>query len=99
MKKKISIFKIESTLDKLTNKLTHLKCNIEIDQKLKINVILTSNFDKNLTNTDKEKQIKLNKPIYNYKDLNSFINSKKSFENLSIFTYYPYKLFQGVFYE
>ncbi len=37
--------------------------------------------------------------IYNLKDLNSFVNSKNSFENLSIFTYYPYKLFQEVLYE
>ena len=58
----------------------------------------------NIFNTDiaiksKEETFKTNKTLYNNVDLNSFVNSKNSFENLSIFTYYPYKLFQEVLYE
>ena len=98
-KKKISIFSIEKIFDKLTNKITYFKCSIEINENLKINVKLTNNLDKNLANIGNPKEILLNKPIYNNKDLNSFVNSKKSFENLSIFTYYPYKLFQEVLNE
>ncbi len=97
--KKISILKNDKILDKITNKLTNFKCSIEINGNLKINVTLTSNSDNNLSNLDKQKQFMPNILIYNLKDLNSFVNSKNSFENLSIFTYYPYKLFQEVLYE
>ena len=97
--KKISIFKCEKALDKITNKLSNFYCLIEINDNLKINVSLTSNLDNNLNNIDKQKQFIPNMPIYNLKDLNSFVNLKNSFENLSIFTYYPYKLFQEVLYE
>ena len=97
--KKISIFKYEKTLDKITNKLSDFNCCIEINDNLKINVTLTCNLDNNLNNLDKQKEIMSNMPIYNLKDLNSFVKSKNSFENLSIFTYYPYKLFQEVLYE
>ena len=97
--KKISIFKYEKTLDKITNKLSNFNCCIEINDNLKINVKLTSNLDNNSNKLDKQKEFMPNMPIYNLKDLNSFVNSKNSFENLSIFTYYPYKLFQEVLYE
>ena len=97
--KKISIFKHEKIFDKITNKLSNFNCCIVIDNNLKINVKLTSNLDNNVNNLGKQKEFKLNIPIYNLKDLNSFINSKNSFENLSNFTYYPYKLFQEVLYE
>ena len=97
--KNISIFKNEKYLDKITNKLTYFKCCIEVNHNLKINVTLTSNLDNNLNNLEKQKEFILNMPIYNLKDLNSFVNLKNSFENLSIFTYYPYKLFQEVLYE
>jgi len=97
--KKISILKNDKILDKITNKLTNFKCSIEINGNLKINVTLTSNSDNNLSNLDKQKEFMPNMLIYNLKDLNSFVNSKNSFENLSIFTYYPYKLFQEVLYE
>ena len=58
----------------------------------------------NVFNTDsaiksKEGSFDTNKTLYNSEDLNSFVNLKNSFENLSIFTYYPYKLFQEVLYE
>ena len=96
--KKISIFKNDKILDKITKKLTNFKCSIEINGNLKINVTLTSNLD-NLKNLDKQKEFMPNMLIYNLNDLNSFVNSKNSFENLSIFTYYPYKLFQEVLYE
>ena len=73
-------------------------CEYIIDN-LKINVTLTNNSDNNLNNLDEQKEFMQNMLIYNLKDLNSFVNSKNSFENLSIFTYYPYKLFQEVLYE
>ena len=97
--KKISIFKYEKTLDKITNKLSNFNCCIDINDNLKINVTLTSNLDNNSNKLDKQKEFMPNMPIYNLKDLNSFVNSKNSFEKLSIFTYYPYKLFQEVLYE
>ena len=97
--KRISILKNDKILDKITKKLTNFKCSIEINGNLKINVTLTSNSDNNLSNLDKQKEFIPNMIIYNLKDLNSFVNSKNSFENLSIFTYYPYKLFQEVLYE
>ena len=97
--KKISIFKYEKTLDKITNKLSNFNCCIEINDNLKINVTLTSNLDNNSNKLDKQKEFMPNMLIYNLKDLNSFVNSKNSFEKLSIFTYYPYKLFQEVLYE
>ncbi len=97
--KKISIFKYEKTLDKITNKLSNFNCCIEINDNLKINVTLTSNLDKNSNKLDKQKEFMPNMLIYNLKNLNSFVNSKNSFEKLSIFTYYPYKLFQEVLYE
>ena len=94
-----AILKNDKIIDKITKKLTNFKCSIEINGNLKINVTLTSNSDNNLSNLDKQKQFMPNMLIYNLKDLNSFVNSKNSFENLSIFTYYPYKLFLGVLYE
>ncbi len=97
--KKISIFKYEKILDKITNKLSNFNCCIEINDNLKINVTLTNNLDNNSNKLDKKKEFMPNIPIYNLKDLNSFVNSKNSFEKLSIFTYYPYKLFQEVLYE
>ena len=96
---KISIFKDKKIFDKITKKLTNFKCCIEINGNLKINVTLTNKLDNKLNNFDQQKEFMSNMLIYNLKDLNSFVNSKNSFENLSIFTYYPYKLFQEVLYE
>ena len=96
---KISIFDKEKVFDKITNKLTFFKCSIEINETLKIFVKLTSNLDTDLTIHDNKINFKLNKPLFNSKELKSFVNSKNSFENLSIFTYYPYKLFQEVLNE
>ena len=97
---KITILIKEKSIDKITNKINSLKCKIEINKQLKINIMLKSN----IFNTDKEIKSKkgtfqTNKTLYNSEDLNSFVNSKNSFENLSIFTYYAYKLFQEVLYE
>ena len=47
----------------------------------------------------KESEFRLNLPIYNKNDLNFFIKIKNCFENLSFFSYYPYKLFQEVLNE
>ena len=65
-----------------------------------INVLLnTNNSNYQLNKEIKESDFRLNLPIYNKNDLNSFINIKNSFENLSFFSYYPYKLFQEVLNE
>ncbi len=98
--KKITILIKEKSIDKITNKINSLKCEIEIKEQLKIKVMLKSNvFNTDTAIKSKERTFKTNKTLYNSVDLNSFVNSKNSFENLSIFTYYPYKLFQGVLYE
>jgi len=97
---KISIFIKEKSFDNITNKLSYFKCDIDIDNKLTINVVLNSKNTSYLLNKElKESKFRLNLPIYNKNDLNSFINIKNSFENLSIFSYYPYKLFQEVLNE
>ena len=97
---KISIFIEDISIDKITNKINSLKCEIEINEQLKIKIMLKSNvFNTDSAIKSKEGSFDTNKTLYNSEDLNSFVNSKNSFENLSIFTYYPYKLFQEVLYE
>ena len=97
---KITILIKDKSFDKITNKINSLKCDIEINELLKIKIMLKSNvFNTNSAIKSKEESFETNKTLYNYRDLNSFINSKNSFENLSIFTYYPYKLFQEVLNE
>ena len=97
--KKISILDKEKIFDKITNRLTFFKCSIEINKLLKIYVTLGTNSGANLTIEDNQIDFNLNKPLFNTQELKSFVNSKNSFENLSIFTYYPYKLFQEVLNE
>jgi len=96
---KISILNKEKIFDKITNRLSFYKCSIEINKVLKIYVTLGTNSGANLTIEDNQIDFNLNKPLFNTQELKSFVNSKNSFENLSIFTYYPYKLFQEVLYE
>ena len=96
---KISILDKEKIFDKITNRLTFFKCSIEINKILKIYVNLSSNLDANFTINDNKSDFNHNKRLFNSKELKSFINFKNSFENLSIFTYYPYKLFQEVLNE
>ena len=97
---KISIFIKDKAIDKITNKLIYFDCVVIINENLKINVLLNSDhLNTELTNLSKMGVNEPNKNLYNSKDLNSFVNLKNSFENLSIFTYYPYKLFQEVLYE
>ena len=97
---KITILIKEKSIDKITNKINSLKCEIEINEQLKIKIMLKSNvFNTDSAIKSKEGSFDTNKTLYNSEDLNSFVNSKNSFENLSIFTYYPYKLFQEVLYE
>ena len=87
-------------MDKITNKINYIKCEIVINEQLKIKIMLKSNsFNTDSANKLKEGTFKTKKTLYNSVDLNTFINSKNSFENLSFFTYYPYKLFQEVLYE
>ncbi len=97
---KITILIKDKSIDKITNKINSLKCEIEINEQLKIKIMLKSNvFNTDSEIKSKEGSFDTNKTLYNSEDLNSFVNSKNSFENLSIFTYYPYKLFQEVLYE
>ncbi len=97
---KITVLIKDKSIDKLTNKINSLKCEIEINEQLKIKIMLKSNiFNTDSAIKSKEMSFDTNKTLYNSEDLNSFVNSKNSFENLSIFTYYPYKLFQEVLYE
>ncbi len=97
---KITILIKDKSIDKITNKINNLKCEIEINEQLKIKIMLKSNvFNTDSAIKSKEGLFDTNKTLYNSEDLNSFVNSKNSFENLSIFTYYPYKLFQEVLYE
>ncbi len=97
---KIAILIKDKSFDKITNKINSLKCDIEINEQLKIKIMLKSNvFNTDSAIKSKEGSFETNKTLYNYGDLNSFINSKNSFENLSIFTYYPYKLFLEVINE
>ena len=97
---KITILIKDKSIDKITNKINSLKCEIEINEQLKIKIMLKSNvFNIDPAIKSKEGSFDTNKTLYNSEDLNSFVNSKNSFENLSIFTYYPYKLFQEVLYE
>ena len=97
---KISIFIEDISIDKITNKISNIKCEIKINEQLNIKIMLKSNsFNTVSVIKSKEGTFETNKTLYNSKDLNSFVNSKNSFENLSIFTYYPYKLFQEVLYE
>ena len=97
---KITVNIKDKSIDKITNKINSLKCEIEINEQLKIKIMLKSNiFNNDLAIKSKEGTFETNKTLYNSVDLNSFVNSKNSFENLSIFTYYPYKLFQEVLYE
>ncbi len=97
---KITIFVKDKSIDKITNKINSLKCEIDINEQLKIKIMLKSDvFNTDTAIKSKEGSFDTNKTLYNSEDLNSFVNSKNSFENLSIFTYYPYKLFQEVLYE
>ena len=97
---KIKILIKDKSIDKITNKINSLKCDIEINEQLKIKIMLKNDiFNTDTAIKSKEVTFNSNKTLYNSEDLNSFVNSKNSFENLSIFTYYPYKLFQEVLYE
>ena len=97
---KISIFKKDVILDKITRKISYFKCDININKNLDVKVLLNgNNSDNQLSNRMNEEKFILDKSLYNTKELNYFIKSKNSFENLSIFTYYPFKLFQEVLNE
>ena len=97
---KISIFKKDVIIDKITRKISYFKCDIKINKNLDVKVLLNgNNSDNQLSNRTNEEKFILDKSLYNTKELNYFINSKNSFENLSIFTYYPFKLFQEVLNE
>mgnify|MGYP001222355103 CR=1 FL=1 len=93
--------KINNTVkDKITNKINYLNCIIKIDSKVNLQVILdnSSYENKHLSYTINNFN-EINDFLFNKKDLINFINSKKPFDNLSDFQYYPFKLFQEVFNE
>ena len=97
---KITISIKDKIIDKITNKLSLFRCDIEIDKNLIIQVSLNcNNSEIQFTKLSKSRTFIPHKTLYNHDDLISFVNLKNSFENLSIFTYYPYKLFQEVLNE
>ena len=95
---KIKILDIEN--DKITQKINFLNCHISIDNKFKIHVLLN-----NSNKANKFSSLRLNNVVnedttlQNVEDLFNFIKSKKPFDNLSEFQYYPFKLFQEVLHE
>ena len=95
---KVKVF--DKINDKITNKINFLRCLITIDTSIKLHVIIdnshtdNSHFSYGIDNTNEIKD-----SVFNKENLINFINSKKPFDNLSDFQYYPFKLFQGVFNE
>ena len=73
---------------------------ITIDSNVRIHVILDNSHINNghigyKINNNNE----INTNLFNSEDLFKFINLKKSFDNLSDFQYYPFKLFHEVLNE
>ena len=95
---KVTVF--DKVNDKITNKINFLRCLITIDSSIRLHVIIDNSHIDNshicygIDNTNEFKD-----SIFNRENLINFINSKKPFDNLSDFQYYPFKLFQGVFNE
>jgi len=95
---KIQILDIEN--DKITQKINFLNCHISIDNKFKIHVLLNSHNKANkFSSLRLSNSIDEDTTFQNVEDLFNFIKSKKPFDNLSEFQYYPFKLFQEVLHE
>ncbi len=99
-KSDIQIKIIDRFNDKITDKISYLNCTITIDSSIRLQLILDNTHDDDthigyqIDNTNE-----INTFIFNKDNLINFINSKKPFDNLSDFQYYPFKLFQEVLNE
>ena len=98
--KDIKIFVLDRIKDKITNKNCYLNLMITIDSNVRIHVTLdnshinNAHIGYNINNTNE-----ISTFLFNSEDLFKFINSKKPFDNLSDFQYYPFKLFHEVLNE
>ena len=105
-KSKIKISILDKNIHNSYNKLLYLNAFINIDNDIKINVIidnlnsLNSKFIIN-NNGKKEYNSETQTPtnLFNYQDLIEFIKNNKSFEKDAFFQYYPFKLFNEVINE
>ena len=99
-KSDIKISVLDRIKDKITNKNSYLNFIITIDSNVRIHVTLDNS---NITNGHVGYKInntnEINTSLFNSEDLIKFINSKKPFDNLSDFQYYPFKLFHEVLNE
>ena len=99
-KSQIKINLLNLINDKITNKISYLNSIISIDTSIQLQVILdNANIDNNHLGYQINKPNKINDFIFNKEELINFIKTKKPFDNLSVFQYYPFKLFQEVFNE
>ena len=98
--KDIKISVLDRIKDKITNKNCYLNLIITIDSNVRIHVTLdnshinNAHIGYNINNTNE-----ISTSLFNSEDLFKFINSKKPFDNLSDFQYYPFKLFHEVLNE
>ena len=98
--KDIKISVLDRIKDKITNKNCYLNLIITIDSNVRIHVTLdnshinNAHIGYNINNTNE-----ISTFLFNSEDLFKFINSKKPFDNLSDFQYYPFKLFHEVLNE
>ena len=98
--KDIKISVLDRIKDKITNKNCYLNLMITIDSNVRIHVTLdnshinNAHIGYNINNTNE-----ISTFLFNSEDLFKFINSKKPFDNLSDFQYYPFKLFHEVLNE
>ena len=98
--KDIKISVLDRIKDKITNKNCYLNLMITIDSNVRIHVTLdnshinNAHIGYNINNTNE-----ISTSLFNSEDLFKFINSKKPFDNLSDFQYYPFKLFHEVLNE
>ena len=99
-KNQIKINLLNIMNDKITNKISYLNSIISIDTSIQLQVILdNANIENNHLGYQINKPNKINDFIFNKEELINFIKAKKPFDNLSVFQYYPFKLFQEVFNE
>ena len=99
-KKEIKINILDRLNDRITKKITYLNCQIKIDSVINLQIILDNGqVENNHLNYRIENTNEINDFLFNKEDLINFIISKKPFDNLSDFQYYPFKLFQEVLNE
>ncbi len=99
-KKDIKINILDRLNDRITKKITYLNCQIKIDSVINLQIILDNGqVENNHLNYRIDNTNEINDFLFNKEDLINFIISKKPFDNLSDFQYYPFKLFQEVLNE